>query len=248
MISTMLLFRNYIFGSEKMGEYQSKNVKAFDNMYRQGWGNEWPSESMISYYYAIIKPYILSINTKEGVKPKVLEFACGTGANLRFFSEIGFEVYGIDTSESAIERCRQRGFKKENFASINILEDGKIEELWPDINFDLVICLSSLAYFDDNDINCLSKKFYNVLKQKGVLYTTFYTLVREWPVRKMENGLYIAENSGSVDKSTYLNLQKNRDDIRKYYQGLYKEIAIKRTLIEGISGDNEVLHYFGYKE
>lgn len=43
-----------------MKEYQTQNVRSFDNMYKQGWGNEWPSELMISYYHAIIKPYIIS--------------------------------------------------------------------------------------------------------------------------------------------------------------------------------------------
>ncbi|MCX4339221.1 MAG: class I SAM-dependent methyltransferase [Lachnospiraceae bacterium] len=229
-----------------MKEYQTQNVRSFDNMYKQGWGNEWPSELMISYYHAIIKPYIIS--GRGGGKPKVLEFACGTGANLRFFDEINFEVYGIDSSESAIARCIQRGYKEKNFSAVNILNDGEISDLWPGTEFDLVICLSSLAYFDDNDIKCLSKKFYEVLKPRGVLYTNFYTTVREWPIRKMENGLYVAESNGSVDELTYLNLQENEDDIRKYYEGLYEEITIKRSLIEGSVGENETLHYFGYKK
>ena len=183
-----------------------------------------------------------------GVKPKVLEFACGTGANLRFFDSIGFEVYGIDSSESAIDRCIQRGYEEKNFSAVNILNDCGITDLWPDIEFDLIICLSSLALFDDNDIRCLSRKFYEVLKPGGVLYTNFYTTVREWPVKKMENGLYVAQNTGSVDELTYMNLVETKDDIRKYYKELYEEIAIKRSLIEGNLGDNETLHYFGYRK
>ena len=183
-----------------------------------------------------------------GVKPKVLEFACGTGANLRFFDSIGFEVYGIDSSESAIDRCLKRGYKQKNFSSVNILKDCEITELWPGTEFDLIICLSSLAYFNNDDIICLSKKFYDALRKGGVLYTNFYTTIREWPIRKAENGLYAAESNGSVDTLTYLNLVETKDDIRKYYKELYEEIAIKRTLIEGSLGDNETLHYFGYRK
>ena len=57
----------------------------------------------------------------------------------------------------------------------------------------------------------------------------------------------MAEDTGSVDEITYLNLVENRNDVEKYYENLYKEIAIKRSLTEGISGYNETLHYFGYK-
>lgn len=228
-----------------MCEYQIQNIKAFEDMYRQGWGNEWPSELLISYYHSIIKPHILR---RGGVKPKVLEFACGTGANLRFFDDMGFEVYGIDSSESAISRCIQRGYKEENFFAVDILNGRDIIDLWPDTKFDLIICLSALLYFDDNDIKRLSTKFYEALRPEGILYTNFYTTVREWPMKQMENGLYIVENSGSVDELTYLNLLRTREDIRKYYKELFEEIAIKRVLIEGSLGDNETLHYFGYRK
>ena len=40
----------------KMKDYQAQNIETFDNMYKRGWGNEWPSELMISYYSNIIKP------------------------------------------------------------------------------------------------------------------------------------------------------------------------------------------------
>ncbi len=41
-----------------MREYQTQNVQTFDDMYKQGWGNNWPSELMISYYHALIKQYV----------------------------------------------------------------------------------------------------------------------------------------------------------------------------------------------
>lgn len=41
-----------------MKEYQMQNVRTFDDMYKHGWGNEWPSELMISYYHNIIRDNI----------------------------------------------------------------------------------------------------------------------------------------------------------------------------------------------
>lgn len=40
------------------GEYQKQNMKVFDEMYKNNWGNDWPSELMISYYYNLVRPHI----------------------------------------------------------------------------------------------------------------------------------------------------------------------------------------------
>lgn len=183
-----------------------------------------------------------------GYKPKVLEFACGTGANLLFFQSIGFEVYGIDSSESAINRCIGRdGFSENNFSVKNILSECRISDIFPDIKFDLIICLSALSYFNDDDISLLNEQFCEVLKEQGIIYTNMYTTLREWPLEKSDSGLYIAIDSGSVGEVTYLNLIENKNEILKLYNGMFETIAIKRTIIEGMHGDNESIHYIGRK-
>lgn len=229
----------------KKSNYQEQNVKVFDEMYKRNWGNDWPSELMISYYHNIIKPHIFC---GEGYEPKVLEFACGTGANLLFFQSIGFEVYGIDSSESAIDRCINRDrFSEKNFSAKNVLSECRICDIFPDIRFDLIVCLSALSYFNNEDISLLNEQFCEVLKEQGIIYTNMYTTSREWPLEKSDNGLYIAMDSGSVGEVTYLNLIENKNEMQKIYNGMFETIAIKRTIIEGLQGNNESIHYIGRK-
>ncbi|GFI15503.1 hypothetical protein IMSAGC009_00662 [Lachnospiraceae bacterium] len=229
----------------KTNDYQKQNVKVFDEMYKKNWGNDWPSETMISYYYNIVRSHIFS---GGGYRPKVLEFACGTGANLLFFHSIGFEVYGIDSSESAIDRCVNRsGFSKENFSAKNILSECRICDIFPGIKFDLIICLSALSYFNNEDIFLLNKQFSEVLREDGIIYTNMYTTLREWPLEKSDNGLYIAMDSGSVNEVTYLNLIEDKNEIQMLYDSMFETIAIKRTIMEGLRGDNESVHYIGRK-
>ena len=71
--------------------------KMWDEQYENGYGNEWPDTKMITAYHRYIKTHI------KTDRPKVLDFGCGIGQNLRFFDEIGFEVYGIDISKRPLK-------------------------------------------------------------------------------------------------------------------------------------------------
>lgn len=72
---------------------------------------------------------------------KVLDVACGVGDWLALLKSRGCEVHGIDISERAIERCKQR-FPGGDFHL------GPAEDLpFADGSFDLVTCLGSLEHF-----------------------------------------------------------------------------------------------------
>lgn len=86
-----------------------------------------------------------------------------------------------------------------------------------------------------------------MLREKGIIYTNMYTTLREWPLEKSDNGLYIAMDSGSVGEETYLNLIDNKNEMQKLYDSMFETIAIKRTIMEGLRGDNESIHYIGRK-
>ena len=49
---------------------------------------------------------------KDKKRLKILEVGCGTGANLSFFIEEGFNTYGIDGSKVAIKLAKKK-LKKE---------------------------------------------------------------------------------------------------------------------------------------
>ena len=104
-----------------------------------------------------------------------------------------------------------------------------------------------MSYFNNEDIFLLNKQFSEVLREEGIIYTNMYTTLREWPLEKSDNGLYIAMDSGSVNEVTYLNLIEDKNEIQMLYDSMFETIAIKRTIMEGLRGDNESVHYIGRK-
>ena len=75
--------------------------------------------------------------------PKVLDVGCGSGHNLTLITELGFDCWGIDISETAIRRLHAKGGANERFVA------GDVTDLpWPDGSFDAVVdigCLHCLA-------------------------------------------------------------------------------------------------------
>lgn len=85
--------------------------------------NRYPYGELISVFFHSLKYLETDKNRKD---MKVLEIGCGSGNNLWFIRELGFEVFGIDGSEialkSAEELFKQRGlvghFQKAYFQSL----------------------------------------------------------------------------------------------------------------------------------
>ena len=85
------------------------------------------------------KPDLNLINTvtTTPIQPcKALDIGCGTGDNAIWLAQQGFEVTGIDASEVAIQKAREKAVKANvpcNFLALDILT-GHIEMLTPTRN------------------------------------------------------------------------------------------------------------------
>ncbi len=126
---------------------------------KKKWG-EYPPEDLIRF---------ISRHKKKKIskKMKVLEVGCGTGANLKFLKDKGFDIYGIDISQTAIKKVKRlmkkdkANFKNGNFSNIP----------WPDDYFDGVIDNFSVYA---NKISIIKKTYseiYRVLKKKGFFFS-----------------------------------------------------------------------------
>lgn len=224
-------------------KYIKQNIKAFDDMYANDWGNKYPTDGLVSYYHNIIKPNLCSTQNI-----KVLDFGCSLGANTKFFADLGFDVYGIDSSVNAIKRCIYiNKFEPSHFKCCNILEKGnEINNLF-DIKFDLIVALNVLPYFSNNDLKLVLEQFCQVMSLGAIFYSNMYTMRREWKVGERIDDMYLAEQSGSVGLDTYLNLVEDKNDTEQLFSTFFSTIAVTHTIVEGIDGENESIHYFGKK-
>ena len=95
------------------------------------------------------------ISTHKLQKGKILDLGCGRGELLDAFHKAGFDVYGSDLDNDAIDLCKPHRVEISNF------EEGKIN--YNDNFFDYVISKSVIEHLHDplpilNDVNRVLKK------------------------------------------------------------------------------------------
>lgn len=130
----------------------------------QEWG-KYPSEDLIRF----IARNFYGVPIRKEIK--ILEVGCGTGANLWYVAREGFSVFGIDGSETAIEKAKNR-LDTEVTGWNGEFEVGDIISLpYESSIFDAVI--DNEAIYANSYEN--SKKIYNeihrVLKQNGKIFS-----------------------------------------------------------------------------
>lgn len=92
---------------------------------------------------------------------KALEIGFGHGVLLKKFSDLGFEVYGVDVSESAYDYAISIGLNKDNLYISDFLKTEFKD------NFDLIIMNQVLEEF--NEPFLVFKRLNNLLKSGGIL-------------------------------------------------------------------------------
>lgn len=76
------------------------NAEIWERIYAAGEGDlRYPSDVLVRLLAHVCDPR---------QDRKVLDFGCGTGANLVHLARLGFEVDGVETSKSALEQTRRR--------------------------------------------------------------------------------------------------------------------------------------------
>ena len=131
----------------------------------RSWG-KYPAESLIR---KVMRHYS-GVSKKKDIS--ILEIGCGAGANLSFFMEEGFNVTGIDGSESAIKNAEKLLKKKYKEKKDNLnLQVMKFEDFsFKNNSFDLVVDYFAIYANKVNLIKSIYSKIHKVLKTNGRFY------------------------------------------------------------------------------
>lgn len=128
--------------------------------------NEWgkyPSEEVIRFvarnFYKL-----------DREKCKILDFGCGTGNIVWYLAREGFDAYGFDGSETAINKAIKR-LQEENLKASLSIQDGAAV-FYKDDFFDGVIDSGCIVCNTSENIKILLKEIYRILKNGGKLYST----------------------------------------------------------------------------
>jgi ubiquinone/menaquinone biosynthesis C-methylase UbiE len=129
------------------------------------WG-KYPAESLIRFVAR-------NLYAKDRKQVKILEVGCGPGANIWYMAREGFNVYGIDGSETAIKNANDK-MKNEGFKGELVV--GDIENLpYLDSYFDAVVDNECLAHNPATKMPVILKEIKRVLKKGGLFYSRTFT-------------------------------------------------------------------------
>lgn len=159
----------------------------WEEIFREAEWGKYPGEELIRFiarnFYRVVQRSTV----------KILEVGCGPGANLWYMGREGFAVYGMDGSETAVQRARQRLNQEVPEWSGEVIVGDIMKIPYPDDFFDAVI---------DNEAVCCnsfenSQKIYHemarVAKPGGKIF-----------VRTFARGCWGDETGESVGYHSYI--------------------------------------------
>jgi ubiquinone/menaquinone biosynthesis C-methylase UbiE len=139
----------------------------WENKYKDGFVQYYPWDTIVSFVF----------NNAPKNKPRnevnILEVGCGTASNLWFAAREGFNVTGIDVSQSAIEFAKNK-FKEDDLKgnfSVNEFNALPFEKE----SFDLVIDRAALTCVGRAVANEAINEIYRVLNMNGRFFFNPYS-------------------------------------------------------------------------
>lgn len=201
----------------------------------------------------LFTPY--NIDMKAGIK--LLDFGCGQGSACRYFRGLGADVYGVDISKKDIEAAKNRMPDiKENFVVID--SKPKANDIFLNGNFDIILAVHSLYYYNNDDFQTRLESLYNMLKPGGHVFFTmispknyYFRLAKEY-----KDGLYkVTINDDNFKKrqpktihSQYIIFTQDEDDLKRKFS-LFEPLEIGYYDIEFTKKEGSGHHYifFGQK-
>ncbi|WP_338224790.1 class I SAM-dependent methyltransferase [Algoriphagus confluentis] len=103
---------------------------------------------------------------------KILDAGCGEGRNAVYFIQKEYQVFGIDSNETAIQYCRYMAKSLNPEFDIHRFQRGRLEEIpFHHQAFDAVIC-SAVLHFAENVDNFwqMVREIHRVLKPGGIFW------------------------------------------------------------------------------
>ena len=146
-----------------------------DNIYaKDSHKNKYSYGELVSVFFNSLKCLNTNVNTKK--ETKILELGCGTGNNLWFFAENGFDTYGIDGSQSACNiaklLCDDRG------VNVNIKQAYFDNLPFEDSSIDIIIDRESTCCGTKKDIKNWWNEANRVLKVGGGSFCLLNFLIK----------------------------------------------------------------------
>ncbi len=146
--------------------------------------NKYPYSSIVSFLFSEAKPL-----QSDGSQTKLLEIGCGAGNNLWFAAREGFDVTGLDASQSALDFAQKR-FKEDGLQGK--FDFGDFTELpYEDQKFDIAFERAALCQTPKPLARKAIKEISRVLRPGAIFYAEIYSDRVTSRGKKKDGGLLI---------------------------------------------------------
>lgn len=108
---------------------------------------------------------------KSGV---ALDLGCAAGANSVFLAQNNFKVVSIDTDKNALDVLEKNNQEKN--LDIEIINSDIKDYNFPKNNFDLILALNILNFFDNEQLDKIFTSIKNYLKTNGILFLKVFSI------------------------------------------------------------------------
>ena len=177
---------------------------------------KYPTESVIRF----VARLFYNSNRKD---IKILDFGCGQGAHTWYLAREGFDTYAFDGSISAVEKAKELLISEGLNANFEVVDGINIK--YQNDFFDAVIDSACIGHNKIGDITTMYLNIYNILKEGGYLYTSFFS--------KKTTGYGTGENTyKNVTMGPLRNLGIIHFWEENEFRGIIDEIGFKQIEIE----------------
>ncbi|PIR92256.1 hypothetical protein COU01_02785 [Candidatus Falkowbacteria bacterium CG10_big_fil_rev_8_21_14_0_10_44_15] len=175
----------------------------------------------VRYVYSDVVSLVRNYTNKQG---KVLEIGCGTGNNLVFFAENGWDTYGIDSNKKATEYARKLLKSKNQKAKV---VTGNVEELpYRDKEFDLVLDRACLQHNQINSIKNIIKEVRRVLNRGGVFIIVNFRSKKDFSAKNFKK-----DKTFKIYDYVHYTTEKELRSLLKEFKIIYMEHLKTEVLI-----------------
>jgi len=227
---------------ENSDNYLAGNVAYWE----KGYNAPMVDHHMFRFYGRILKPYF---NLPAlGSTTSLLDFGCGQGAAVNYFTSLKFDAYGCDISTHDIGVAKTRFSNIANAFSLCDPDPKKVELYGPLPKYDIITGFQSLYYFSKPDFQALMGKLYDQLKPGGVFFATMMSVKSS---EFYDNSAPTADewlravnfsNSRVKCKDYYIFFVESEEDLKSRFS-MFKPLHIGYYCAKLTSDEGDGFHY-----
>lgn len=139
----------------------------WDSAFDEGMGTTWyPSEDLIRFTSRFLKKRV-GIDQYKNLSDckRILDLGCGNGRHVVYFAQLGFDAYGMDISQKALDICAELLSREQLSADLRC---GDVTEIpHPEQFFDAVVSWGVLDHVKKDDAFASVREIKRVLTPGG---------------------------------------------------------------------------------